>query len=201
MTLFNQSNQAPQFNQATNQDTNQDTSQATTQATTQATNQTLSTHASRRSPFKTAALMAGVITMATASSLLVACGGSEHGEGHEVHAVDKVEEAAEMARANAPKPEDLKFEQTAAASTPSTQATGAATATSTPTEGQSTSTAETSANTDTTTAEASAKKDTSSTSDTAAAAQSPIVPETKPMLTGDTAQAADAAAAAVQKAE
>ncbi|PNK60392.1 hypothetical protein [Psychrobacter sp. FDAARGOS_221] len=39
--------------------------------------------------------------------LLTACGGSDE---HEVKAIDKVEEAAELARANAPEPEPLNLE-------------------------------------------------------------------------------------------
>lgn len=49
--------------------------------------------------------------MLGAAVTLTACGGGEH---EEVKAVDKVEEAAEMARANAPEAEVLEFEETEA---------------------------------------------------------------------------------------
>lgn len=53
----------------------------------------------------------GLASIALSAALtLAACGGSEH---EEVTAVDKVEEAAEMARANAPEAEVLEFDDTA----------------------------------------------------------------------------------------
>lgn len=51
---------------------------------------------------------------------LTACGGDDH---HETAAVDKVDEAAAMARENAPEPEPLDIDETATAETSSETAT------------------------------------------------------------------------------
>ena len=67
-----------------------------------------------------------------------ACSGDKEGESHEVLAKDRVDEAAELARKNAPEAEELNFPETApmpaaeadaAASTEATTATSEDTAT------------------------------------------------------------------------
>lgn len=63
----------------------------------------------------------GLASVVLGSSLLLtACGGGDH----QVKAVDKVEEAAEMAKANAPEPEVLEFDDS---EVPVTTEDGAAT--------------------------------------------------------------------------
>ena len=51
-----------------------------------------------------------------------ACGGEKEGESHEVLAKDRVDEAAELARKNAPEAEKMEFPETAPA--PVTEADG-----------------------------------------------------------------------------
>lgn len=51
-----------------------------------------------------------------------ACGGEKEGESHEVLAKDRVDEAAELARKNAPEAEKMEFPETAPA--PATEADG-----------------------------------------------------------------------------
>ena len=44
---------------------------------------------------------------------ITACSGDKEGESHEVMAIDRVDEAAELARKNAPEAEDMEFPETA----------------------------------------------------------------------------------------
>lgn len=44
---------------------------------------------------------------------ITACSSDKEGESHEVMAVDRVDEAAELARKNAPEAEDMEFPETA----------------------------------------------------------------------------------------
>lgn len=65
--------------------------------------------------------------LAAATAIILATGLSACGEKHEaVTAPDKVEEAAEMARANAPEAEVIEFETTAAPAAATTEGTDAA---------------------------------------------------------------------------
>ena len=68
----------------------------------------------QQTPKKSAAFRVTALAsiMLSAAVTLTACGGGEH----EAKAVDKLDEAAEMAKANAPKPEPLKPEDIAPAS-------------------------------------------------------------------------------------
>ena len=67
--------------------------------------------------------------LAIVTAMLLAMGLSACGEKHEaVTAPDKVDEAAEIARANAPEAEVLEFETTAAPAATTTEGTDAATA-------------------------------------------------------------------------
>lgn len=61
-----------------------------------------------------------VLNTALSTALLVtlgfsvsACSGDKEGESHEVKAVDRVDEAAKLARANAPEAEEMDFPETA----------------------------------------------------------------------------------------
>ena len=61
-----------------------------------------------------------VLNTALSAALLVAlgfsvsaCSSDKEGESHEVKAVDRVEEAAKLARANGPEAEDMDFPETA----------------------------------------------------------------------------------------
>ena len=68
--------------------------------------------------------------LAIVTAMLLAMGLSACGEKHEaVTAPDKVDEAAEIARANAPEAEVVEFETTAAPAATTTEGTDAATAT------------------------------------------------------------------------
>ena len=53
-----------------------------------------------------------------------ACGGEKEGKSHEVLAKDRVDEAAELARKNAPEAEKMEFPETAPAPAPVTEADG-----------------------------------------------------------------------------
>lgn len=44
---------------------------------------------------------------------VTACSGDKEGESHEIMAIDRVDEAAELARKNAPEAEDMEFPETA----------------------------------------------------------------------------------------
>ena len=68
-------------------------------------------------------LSLGVLALSAALSL-TACGGNDH---EETKAVDKVDEAAEMARQNAPEPEPLEIEETETTTTTPDEAVAEAT--------------------------------------------------------------------------
>ncbi|MGM8910195.1 hypothetical protein ACS8FB_08745 [Psychrobacter sp. 1U1] len=64
----------------------------------------------KKTVLNTALSAAMVVTLGLG---VTACSGDKDGESHEVLAVDKVEEAAELARQNAPEAEDMEFPETA----------------------------------------------------------------------------------------
>ena len=136
----------------------------------------------QQTPKKSAAFRVTALAsiMLSAAVTLTACGGGEH----EAKAVDKLDEAAEMAKANAPKPEPLKPEDIAPASS-APAATDAAEGTATadaagtdaaaPTaEGAATTTTDAAATTDSATAPA-----TTDTTADAAAPAADMAPEAK----------------------
>lgn len=136
----------------------------------------------QQTPKKSAAFRVTALAsiMLSAAVTLTACGGGEH----EAKAVDKLDEAAEMAKANAPKPEPLKPEDIAPASS-APAATDAAEGTATadaagtdaaaPTaEGAATTTTDAAATTDIATAPA-----TTDTTADAAAPAADMAPEAK----------------------
>lgn len=64
----------------------------------------------KKTVLNTALSAAMVITLGLG---VTACSGDKEGESHEVLAVDRVEEASELARQNAPEAEDMEFPETA----------------------------------------------------------------------------------------
>ncbi|WP_299186204.1 hypothetical protein [uncultured Psychrobacter sp.] len=64
----------------------------------------------KKTVLNTALSAAMVVTLGLG---VTACSGDKEGESHEVLAVDRVEEAAELARQNAPEAEDMEFPETA----------------------------------------------------------------------------------------
>ncbi len=64
----------------------------------------------RKSVLNTALSTAFIVALGFGVS---ACSGDKEGESHEVLAIDRVDEAAELARANAPAAEEMDFPETA----------------------------------------------------------------------------------------
>lgn len=127
----------------------------------------------QQTPKKSAAFRVTALAsiMLSAAVTLTACGGGEH----EAKAVDKLDEAAEMAKANAPKPEPLKPEDIAPASSAPATADAAGTDAAAPTaEGAATTTTDAAATTDSATAPA-----TTDTTADAAAPAADMAPEAK----------------------
>lgn len=145
----------------------------------------------QQTPKKSAAFRVTALAsiMLSAAVTLTACGGGEH----EAKAVDKLDEAAEMAKANAPKPEPLKPEDIAPASS-APAATDAAEGTATA-DAEGTATAD-AAGTDA--AAPTAEGAATTTTDAAATTDSATAPATTDTTADAAAPAADMAPEAKQ---
>lgn len=92
-----------------------------------------------------------------------ACSGDKEGESHEVLAKDRVDEAAELARKNAPEAEELNFPETAPMPAAEADAVASTEATTTSTEEGAAATSEATATASADTEVASTETETKST--------------------------------------